>query len=483
MRISLFALALLVLWQGSGVGATRTWKDRKGNEIKADYTGVLNGKVVLKAGSQRMRVSLSDLSLADRDYLVDLMLKRRQQDLLLQLMAAENNKPVIDPDRLPVKPANGAEGDGTNPPPIGGYPPVAGNFPPNVPVPNLPLQQPAVETEMYGLPLPSPELLVEDQVRTWTNLTGLKVPARFDRVLAPGFLRLKQASGAAQEFAVVNFSQDDITYVKQVLAKDFARPVFPEGSGFQSLTPEEVEKGYRVWTDRRDVPLVGKFEGVKDKSVVIEKNGEKLEYPLAGLSENDRDWIKTELRRRAEAAAARARQAAAERPSQMTSGSPFSRSPFSRGPFGAGGHGESGNEDAGGHGDGFSSRFPRSRGSLFPEYKFHCDHCGRDWTGSSPVSFCPNCKDTYEFRCNVCGHTWTRKNQRMDTCPNCNARRNNSNAGYSATGSHSQSPSASTPPATSATKKGQDVALTLLYVGLGLGLLAGIAVGLFKAFG
>ena len=498
MRTSIIALVLVLIWQPAGSGATRTWKGRKGEEIKADYTGVLNGKVALKAGNQRKYVRLSDFSLADRDYLVELMLKRRQKDLLLQLMLFENNIPVIDPDAAPAKPADGAEFPATgNPPPIGIAPPVRGNFPQNIPV-----QVPPVETEMYGLPLPSPELLVSDQVRTWTNLTGVKVVAMFDRVLAPGFLRLKQANGNTLNFAIVNFAKEDIDYVKQALQQDMARTVFPAGTGFQSLTPEDVAKGYRVWTDRRDVPLVGKFHATKLKNVVIEKDGQLLEYPLAGLSENDQTWIKSELRRRSEEAADRARQASADQQSRMNSGG--GRFPFNRGPFGAGGHGESsGNNfaDGGGHGGG-SSRFPRSRGSLFPEYKFHCNHCGHDWTGHSAISFCPNCKDTYEFHCHVCGHTWTRQNQMVDTCPKCNARGNdshgesaaNANASYSPPGSHSQpasSSSTTSPPSTrtdlsaaaSSGKEGHGVVLTIIYVSLGLGLLAGIAVGLFKAFG
>ncbi len=497
MRISIIALVLVLVWPTAGSGATRTWKGRKGNEIKADYTGVLNGRVILKTGNQRIPVRLSEFSLADRDFLVDLMLKRRQKELLSQLVLFENNIPVIDPDAAPAKPAEGLESPDTGNPLPTGINPLGGNYPQNIPG-----QAAAVETEMYGLPLPSPELLVDDPVRTWTSILGVKFPAMFDRVLAPGFLRLKRANGNTLTFAIANFSKEDIDYVKQALQKDMARTVFPAGTGFQSLTPEEVAKGYRVWTDRREVPLVGKFHATKLKNVVIEKDGQHLEYPLAGLSENDQTWIKNELRRRSEEAADRARQAAAERQSRMNSGG--GRSPFSRGPFGAGGHGESaGNNyaDAGGHGGG-SSRFPRSRGSLFPEYKFHCDHCGHDWTGHSPISFCPNCKDTYEFHCHVCGHTWTRQNQLVDTCPKCNARRNdshgenssNSNTRYSPPGSHSQSASSSSstrssstrsalPTASSSGKEGHGVVLTIVYVSLGLGLLAGIAVGLFKAFG
>ncbi len=294
-------------------------------------------------------------------------------------------------------------------------------------------QQPPEEvpTEMYGLPLPSPELLVPDQIRTWTSLTGHKDLAAFDRLLAPGFLRLKKSDGTTNDYVLVNFSRADIDYVKQALQNDMARPIFPEGSGFQSLTPEDVAKGYRVWTDRKKVPLVGKFVAVKLKNVVIEVNGEEREYPKLGLSEADLSWVDGEVRRRSEAAAA-ARQASAGSNSggsqSNPGGSQFGRSRFSS--FGGNsnsGYAASNPMLGGGHGEGggnpTASQFGagRPRTSPFPsiEYKFQCENCGKTWTDSSPISRCSECAGKYHFHCTKCGHKWTRTDTSLSKCPMC----------------------------------------------------------------
>jgi hypothetical protein len=313
-------------------------------------------------------------------------------------------------------------------------------------------------------------------------LIGSTQLATFDRVLSPGFLRLKKADGTTGDFALVNFSKADIDYVKQVLQDDLARPVFPEGNGFVSLTPDDVSKGYRVWTDRKSVPLIGKFVGTKSKNVVIEVADENREYPLAGLSEADRSWIKAEVKRRADAAAA-ARQAAAN--------SEGNNSPFggSRSSFGPGGHSEGG-------GGGFG-------GSMFPTYKFECEHCGKTWTGPTPISHCSECFGKSFFECNRCGHKWSTKGGSMlSECPQCAAQRNtnsgltstSSRPGYesnypsrnssSSFGSSSTNPTAAaTAGSGSSSAGGQGVWMTIIYVCMGLGLLGGIAGGLFKAFG
>jgi hypothetical protein len=281
-----------------------------------------------------------------------------------------------------------------------------------------------------------------------------------------------------------------------------ARPVFPEGNGFQSLTPEDVSKGYRVWTDRKKVPLIGKFVATKSKNVVIEVNGEEKEYPKAGLSEADQTWVNNEVRRRAEEAAA-ARQAASSNAGDSgTSRFPFPGSTFPRSPRfgGAGdmGHGEDYADNTnsnpgsrspfgmGGHDDGSSNRFGsgglgRSR---FPtiEYTFTCDHCGKTWTDSSSISQCSDCKDKYQFQCTKCGHKWTRTGTMIDTCPRC------SNGGvdpgsFSASSVDYSSGSGSSSSSSSGAQEGQGVFLTILYVCMGLGVLGGIAGGLFKAFG
>ncbi len=460
MRTLILSLIFLVSGSHPSDAASRTWKDRKGNEIKAEFTGgVLQNKLVFKvAGNRRIQVRLSDLCLEDRDFIVqELTAKDNQKDLqmLRELMLAENQVPVIDPDAVKANPTND---EGTNR--FQSDPGNAFNPLENPNVANQPMA--AVPTEMYGLPLPSPELLVEDQVRTWTSLTGLKQLATLDRVLAPGFLRLKKADGTKGTFALVNFSKADIEYVKEALQKDMARPVFPEGAGFQSLTPEDVGKGYKVWTDRKNVPLIGKFVGLKTKNVVIEANGEEREFPMVGLSEGDRSWVDGEVKRRAEAAAQQAsaqqaaRQQEAANRAQAASGSPYSRFGDNRGSSYGGGHGESSHSSA--------NNFPRT--TLQFEYRYTCFRCGHTWTGTEPS---------------------------QNTCPNCNNGRTNSSASNASainTNAHSSMPSVpSYGSSTGATGgsptsgSGSGVYMTILYVLFGLGLLGGIAAGLFKAFG
>lgn len=509
MKTLILSLATLVLWQSAGQAASRTWTSRKGVQVKAEFTGVKDGLVVLKLpGNIRRQVRLSDFSLEDRDYLVEQLTKRnRPKDMnqLLQLMAFENAVPVVVPDDERSKTNNGNDEIG-----------YEDGSRESDPLNSNVRGQTVVEKEMYGLPMPSPELIVEDKVRTWESLSGLKQLATFDRVLAPGFLRLKKADGTKDEFAIVNFVKEDIEHVKKVLADDMARPVFPEGPGFQSLTPEEVSKGYRVWTDRKNVPLVGKFIAVKGRDVVIEVDGENKEYPKAGLSEADLKWVNNEIRRRAEEAAAKAQ---ASSGGSSRPGSPFSSRPtFPRPPrFGVGGHGGGGHADAGGHEDGGSSagRFGTGGSGTRPfgmfQYKFNCEHCGRSWTESTPISHCPDCKGKSFFQCHRCGHKWTRTDGSIiDHCPKCSGQiGNGGNSGHgsgvtqtqarptSNSGRYSSSNTSTTSESSSASTsstvpsvsggspsgEGSGVWMTILYVTLGLSLLGGIAGGLFRAFG
>jgi hypothetical protein len=470
MRIAITLLLLLIIPEAVGYGASRTWKFRNGNEIKAEFIGgVLDNKIVLKApGNRRLYFRLSEFSLADRDYIVDHFTKRNDpKDIqqLLAVMAFENTVRAIDPDA----PANEGE---SHTAPAARNPLASNPFNP-LANPNALQQGSARETEMYGIPLPSPELLVEDQVRTWTSLTGIKSLYRFDRALAPGHFRLKKADGTSNEFAIVNFSKEDVDYVQQLIQNDLARPVFPEGNGFQSLTPEDVSRGYKVWTDRRNVPLIGKFVALRGKNVVIEVAGAEQEYPKAGLSESDRDWVDAEVKRRAEAA----QQAAADNPSPAGRSS-FPQSRFS--PFGNTGGGA------------------------------HAENTPRNSFGGSSQSSFPQME--FQFYCRRCGHEWTRTDTSIDHCPKCTGSNSGQSAsasgqqpssfGHSASSSGSSTPyqaptasSASTfdssSPASfgaattsgSGTKDSQGVLMTIVYVLMGVGLLAGIAAGLFRAFG
>jgi hypothetical protein len=477
----ILSLVLLIGSSAQSDGAVRTWKDRKGNEIKAEFTGgVLQNKLVLKAsGNRRIYVRLSELSLEDRDYIVEeLTAKDNQKDLemLKGLMLAENQVAVIDPDV--VKPAAREENSAG---------PNAGHSESTIPfneqqnpgAANQP--EPEIPTEMYGLPLPSPELLADDPVRAWTSLTGMKQMASFDRLLAPGFLRLKKADGTKGTFALVNFTKADIDYVKEALQRDMAREVFPAGNGFQSLTPDEVAKGYKVLTDRRNVPLIGKFIAVKGKNVVIEVAGTEQEYPKAGLSKSDNDWVDAEVKRRDDAAKAAAQQ-------NMASSGQNRFSPFGSRPFGSSpNYGSHSEESSTGQG----STFPRTGFGV--SYTHTCDHCGRTWTDSFRLSQCENCAGKYHFDCPRCGHKWTSTTSIFEYCPKCSAQKN---SGASESSSYESSPEASSTssptgfssPSTPISggrpsSSNSGVYMTILYVISGIALLGGIAAGLFKTFG
>lgn len=477
MRTLMLSLVVLAVSSTETHAALRTWKDRKGNEVKAEFTGgVLQNKLVLKAaGNRRIYVRLSDLSLEDRDYIVEELTARdnpKDLEMLNALMLFENQVPFIDPDAPKAKPNTGLGSGNDEPDPEASNPfnPLENPNAINQPMAEMP-------TEMYGLPLPSPELLGDDPVRTWTSLTGLKQIAQFDRLLAPGFLRLKKADGTKGTFALVNFSKADIDYVKEALQKDMAREIFPEGNGFQSLTPEDIGKGYKVWTDRKNVPLIGKFIGVKSKNVVIEVGGEEREYPKAGLSQADIDWVDAEVKRRAEAAQATARAAAQEREANA-------RNRFT--PYGSTGTGES---DSGGHDEGTGNRFG-PRNSFGISYTHTCTNCGKTWTDSSPLSHCPDCAGKYHFSCPRCGHKWTSTDSIISQCPQCTAERNASASNNSASSTRTSSSSTTSPTnygsgssSSGGSGSGSGVLMTIVYVAMGVVLLGGIAAGLFKAFG
>lgn len=468
LRVLCVALAGALVWQSSGRAASRTWKSRKGVEVKAEFTGVGHGKVILKLpGNIRRAVRLSDFCLEDRDYLVEQLTKRkRQKDMeqLLQLMAFENAVPVIDPDADNDGFSDSGESDGYELPNPGPRNPLTHR---------RPGQAALKETQIYGLPMPSQELLQPDGVRQWTSLVGLKQPATFDRVLAPGFFRLKKADGTVKDYAIVNFVKEDIEYVKKLLQKDMARPVFPESSGFKSLTPEDVGRGYRVWTDRNDVTLVGKFVAVKGDDVVLEVDGENKDFPKAGLSESDRKWVDDEVQRRREEAEAN-RQAARE------SGRSGIGSSFPRRSSRFGSERGGGNEyaEVGGPDDG-TSRFGR-RGRFGTGSRETSSDMERTSRNDSMFPEVP--KIEYRLKCPRCDHRWTSSSS-VEHCPRCSSNRTRERERSSSGLSSVSTTSSDTNSSVSPTEETSGVLMTIVYVALGLSVLGGIAGGLFRAFG
>lgn len=432
MRILLLCVAVVLCLP---IGAecaprSRVWKDQEGNEIKAEFTGgVLEGRVVLRQDRKRLYLRLSAFSLEDRDYIIAQLKSRKSDDAILQLMQFESQpESVIQAKLNPPAAIPAVPGVGTPTLPAGpnfpGFRPSP-TFPtmPTMPVPvdtppvagvDSDLVAPADRKTVYGIKTPSPGLLQEDPLRRWTDLNGGQMTAVFEQVVEPKHLRLRMPDGTVKDLAMVNFVKEDFEYVQDVLNRDWELPVFPAGD-YQPLTSDDLQKGYRMWTDRKGEKLNAKFVRVEGKKAILEFADAETSYSRHGLSFEDQSWINRELARRAEEARqkAEAARAAAEAASRNNSGG--NSSPFGSrfGPFG---NRPSYNPGMGSHNDGSS---PRSGGSIY----------------NRPV---------YEFDCPSCGHHWTNNHSLIDNCPKCASNRNhsmsnNSSPNYGNTGSHSSS--------------------------------------------
>lgn len=374
---------------------TRQWTDRSGNSLRATMTGVLEGKVVLKAGSKRHMFLLADFSLDDRDYIAEELKKRRQQDKLAALLQEAAKPPRIARSPTTTLPGTTLPGASATTPAVG------------------------ATTEMYGLKIPSHELLQPESSREWTDLLGNTVTASFEQVVSPAHFRLRDVSGRTQALPIVNFVRSDIENVKAALAADLEREVFPANS--TPMTDEQRRAGYRTWTDRKGVTMDAKLVRRLSKTLELEVDGQNREFLLHAVSEQDRLWVTAELARQSEQRRAEAAARAAAAPPPSSSSNPGgSATPGGRPSFG-----------------------PRGRMARIgpPEYEFKCDHCGRQWTSHSPIAQCENCRDTYEFRCNRCGHEWTEKNSMLSECPRCakqdSGGSSSGGSGYSRPGSSS----------------------------------------------
>ncbi len=361
-------------------GRPRNWEDPSGELLaRGEYFGCRNGQVVISLNSSRKLFPLSAFSLEDRDYLVDLMLKRKHEGLLAQLMAFENNRA-----RQQVAAASGIPGfPGGNGPGMPAFPGAEGFPAATNPLPDIGIRpnRNIPKREVYGLTVPSPELLQEEAARVWTDLRGNKVSAVYLELIAPAHAKLRTEDGQTDNFALVNFVREDIKYIEDAIAKDQTRDVFPEIEQ-EPLTTDQESDGFRTWTDRNGRTLLAKFERVSGKEVVLEVDGEDQSFQLVGLSDADRDWVDSELQRR------KAQQAAQ---SQEFAGTTPPTGNFGPGrAFGPGSHAEMPSQPQNDVPPGYDDL--RTGGGLF-SYQNVCRDCGYKFVTSSHAWDCPKCKE------------------------------------------------------------------------------------------
>ncbi|QDV48266.1 DNA-directed RNA polymerase subunit P [Gimesia fumaroli] len=140
--------------------------------------------------------------------------------------------------------------------------------------------------------------------RKWTDLSGNSVGASYVKMEDGNVTLIITKTGATQEFPYLNFSAEDQEYVQERLRKEIPGNFFPaEAAGVDlSITPQERENEFRIWTDRSKRQIKGKFVRLAyGKSVAVINTGEKEELFITGFfSDQDLSLIKPREKKKTE---------------------------------------------------------------------------------------------------------------------------------------------------------------------------------------
>lgn len=191
---SVIAITLLALSITEASGEVRTWIDKNGQRITAEYLGFKDGVVVLMQGVRKYRVPLSTLSDAD-------------QEFVRQKVTEEAEKAKTTPD------------DSSQP---------AGAKP-----------KTSADAELLALldsiPKPTPKLFEQAGTRVWTDRSGNQRSARFAGVREDGSVTLRFETYSSSTVAIEALARKDLEYIRDYVENDGPEVIFPPGQ-FQSLT-------------------------------------------------------------------------------------------------------------------------------------------------------------------------------------------------------------------------------------------------------
>tara|TARA_R110002111_G_scaffold67_1_gene581 strand:+ start:24477 stop:26630 length:2154 start_codon:yes stop_codon:yes gene_type:complete len=148
------------------------------------------------------------------------------------------------------------------------------------------------------------QILRVNDHRKWTDLTGNSVGASYIKMEEGNVFLLITKTSAVQEFPYLNFIPEDQEYVQERLKKEIPGNFFPAGvEGVElSLTPEEREKEFRIWTDRSKRQLKGKFDRLAyGDSVAVINTGDKEELFITEFfSDQDLSLLKPRKQKQAD---------------------------------------------------------------------------------------------------------------------------------------------------------------------------------------
>lgn len=296
MKRWILATVVTVISPAVTFAAVRSFEDQEGRSFKAELTGVKDGQVILKEKGLRKPYPLSSFSLDDRDYIVKWLKDKKYTKLLQELIEAsirEMNGQPLGGQAAGAAPAGGGAAGGAGPAAMPDMPPGGAAAVGGAGAGNDDGKGATEKKIMYGLNLPTDDLLKTPDERRWTDLTGQSMSATFGRVLSPGVVVLKQERGGDRRVPLVLLSREDVDYILEALKADLDVEVFPKG-GYTTPTASQEAAGYRTWTDRRGERLAGKLVSHNDRDLVLEVDGQNKTFPTSGLSQDDRDRLASE---------------------------------------------------------------------------------------------------------------------------------------------------------------------------------------------
>ena len=132
--------------------------------------------------------------------------------------------------------------------------------------------------------------------REWTDRAGNSVRASYVKMEDGKVVLLITKTAEIQEFPYSKFIADDQAYVQQRLLKEIPGNFFPPDVKNVIITPKEKENGFRVWTDRSNRKIKGKFIRLAyGDSVAVINTGEKEElFIIEYFSDPDLSLLKPE---------------------------------------------------------------------------------------------------------------------------------------------------------------------------------------------
>lgn len=241
-------------------GEVRTWIDKNGQRLSAEYVGFNNGSVVLKQGIRKYRVPLSTLSDEDQKYV-----QQKVTEAAKDAPATPNettqptgSKATTDPELLEL---------------------------------------------LASIPKPSPVLSIKAERRTWTDNQRRQVTAKFVRVNEEGHVVLELSTAKLQVFPMNTFVRPDIEYIRALLEADSeVRLANAERQAIidQITVPIPLQfdaMTWREWTDKNGNRIVASLNRVDERQNVYLalENRVTRNFQLSDFSPADLQYIRDEI--------------------------------------------------------------------------------------------------------------------------------------------------------------------------------------------